>query len=243
LDLAIITENGSTGNELKTTIRAIEKEITQGLSEIIVDGVTSKGSRFRKSVFKYEPTEKGNANNKLIVEVNSFANPFPYAPLTIGSFVFDFLNEVGNEKYIGEYGLHPFKINVLSIEQTLLEKIVSLIRFSFDVHFIERISSRVRHFYDLYFLANHVDCKEFISSKAFKTQFDAILNHDRVLFDQPIGWRVKTVAESPLITDFETVWNRIEAKYQSELSALAYRSIPNEEAVSHTFIKLSKRIL
>ena len=56
----------------------IEKEITSDLNELQIDGVTSKGSRFRKSVFEYVTTEKGNASNKLIVEINSFANPFPF---------------------------------------------------------------------------------------------------------------------------------------------------------------------
>lgn len=77
VDIAIINDKGKTGNEIKTIIRTIEKEITPDLKELQMDGLTSKGSRFRKSVFKYLTIEKGNANNKLIVEVNSFANPFP----------------------------------------------------------------------------------------------------------------------------------------------------------------------
>jgi hypothetical protein len=52
------------------------------------------------SVFEYTTTEKGNANNKLIVEINSFANPFPFQKLTIKSMVFDFLKQTGNENYI-----------------------------------------------------------------------------------------------------------------------------------------------
>jgi len=40
------------GNKIKTIIRKIEKEMSQGISEVQVDGVSSKGSRFRKSVFE-----------------------------------------------------------------------------------------------------------------------------------------------------------------------------------------------
>ena len=83
VDIAIINDKGKTGNEIKTIIRTIEKEITHDLTELQMDGVTSKGSRFRKSVFEYPATEKGNTNNKLIIEINSFANPFPFQKLTI----------------------------------------------------------------------------------------------------------------------------------------------------------------
>jgi predicted nucleotidyltransferase component of viral defense system len=149
LDVAIINVQGKKGNEIKTIIRTIEKEITIDLKELQIDDVTSKGSRFRKSVFEYTATEKGNDNNKLIIEINSFANPFPYERLTIRSMVFDFLMQTGNEKYIEQYGLQPFKVNVLSKEQTLLEKTISLIRFSFEENAIESTSEKIRHFYDL----------------------------------------------------------------------------------------------
>jgi len=78
VDLAIINSNHKSGNEIKNIIRNLEKEITADFSEKIMEGVTSKGSRFRKSVFEYSSSEKNNANNKLIVEINSFANPYPY---------------------------------------------------------------------------------------------------------------------------------------------------------------------
>jgi predicted nucleotidyltransferase component of viral defense system len=67
IDIAIINDSKKSGNEIKTKIRAIEKEISAELSEISVEGITSKGSRFRKSVFNYEPIEKNNLNNKIIV--------------------------------------------------------------------------------------------------------------------------------------------------------------------------------
>ena len=242
VDIAIINDKGKTGNEIKTIIRTIAKEITSDLNELQMYGVTSKGSRFRKSVFEYVTTEKGNANNKLIVEINSSANPFPFQKLTIQSMVFDFLMKTGNEKYIEQYSLRPFEVNVLSKEQTLLEKMVSLVRFSFQENVVESISQKIRHFYDLYFLANHTECAEFIKSAEFKKQFDIILKHDREMFEEPKGWQSKSITESPLITNFESIWKQLKEKYQTELSALAYRPIPNEQDVAKCFSELIKRI-
>ena len=242
VDIAIINDKGKTGNEIKTIIRTIEKEITSDLTELQTEGVTSKGSRFRKSVFEYQPTEKGNANNKLMVEINSFANPFPYQKLSIQSMVFDFLMQTGNEKYNEEYDLHPFEVNVLSKEQTLLEKMVSLIRFSFSENVVESISGKIRHFYDLYYLVQHQECTEFVASDSFKAKFDLILNHDKEMFEEPVGWRSKSIQESPLLADFQGIWKQLEEKYRAELSALAYRPIPDENDVAKCFEELIKRI-
>lgn len=242
VDIAIINNNEKTGNEIKTIIRTIEKEITSDLKELQIEGVTSKGSRFRKSVFEYVTTEKGNASNKLIVEINSFANPFPFQKLTIQSMVFDFLMQTGNEKYIEQYSLQSFQVNVLSKEQTLLEKMVSLIRFSFEKNAIESISEKIRHFYDLYYLMKNKECVAFVAADSFKEQFDAILQHDREMFEEPKDWQSKTVSESPLVNDFSDLWQQIKEKYQTELSALAYRPIPNEKDVAECFEDLIKRI-
>jgi predicted nucleotidyltransferase component of viral defense system len=242
VDLAIINNRYKSGNEMKNSIRNVEKQITSEFNEIQTEGITSKGSRFRKSVFSYPTTEKNNADNKLIVEINSFANPFPFQLLTIKSFVYDFLFQTGNDIYIEIYQLEPFKVNILSKEQTLLEKLISLVRISFDENFIESISGKIRHFYDLYFLMKDSECVDYVYSVYFKNQFDSIMQHDKAMFDEPKGWQNKTLEESPLITNFTTIWKQLKGHYYTELSALAYRPIPDEKDISDTFRELVKRI-
>jgi predicted nucleotidyltransferase component of viral defense system len=243
VDIAIINSDGKSGNEIKTIIRTIEKEITLDLSELKIEGITSKGSKFRKSVFEYSATEKLNTNNWLIIEINSFANPFPFQKLVIKSMIFDFLTQTENEAFVENYDLKPFEINVLSKEQTLLEKLVSLIRNSYEEKSIESISGKIRHFYDLYYLMQDPNCLEFVASDSFKRQFEVILNHDREIFEQPTGWQTKSISKSILITDFQSTWRQLKEKYQPELSALAYRPIPSEKDVASCFEQLAKRIL
>lgn len=242
VDIAIINNKEKSGNEIKNIIRAIEKEITADLTEVLKDGVTSKGSRFRKSIFEYRASEKANANNKLIIEINSFANPFPYQRMTIKSMIFDFLTQTKNETYIEQYDLQSIEVNVLSKEQTIVEKIVSLIRFSYKANTVESISEKIRHFYDLYYLMKNPECIEFVASDSFKKQFDTILQHDREMFEEPTGWQTKSISESPLVANFAFIWIQLKEKYQTELSALAYRPIPAENDVAKCFEKLINRI-
>jgi len=53
IDIAIIGADEFSGNAIKKIIKEVEDETTKGLTEIVMNGVTSKGSKFRKTVFKY----------------------------------------------------------------------------------------------------------------------------------------------------------------------------------------------
>ena len=77
--------------------------MTAELTEIEVPGVTSKGSQFRKTVHEYESIYEKNKNSRVIVEINSFANPFPHQIQTISSMVHDFLQQTGKPHVIEQY--------------------------------------------------------------------------------------------------------------------------------------------
>jgi len=235
VDIALIDESLASGNEIKNIIRSVEKEMTRNLQETIIEGVTSKGSRFRKSVFEYQSIDARNASNKLIVEVNSFANPFPFETRTIKSFVHDFLLQTGNNAFITEYNLQPFDLQILHIQQTLLEKLISLIRFSFDANPIQSVASKIRHFYDIYFILMNPECLQFIKSNEFIVRCNEIFEHDKQVFDVPKDWNSKEIQDSPLCSNFEMMWNQLKDTYSRELSALAYNQIPNERDVAAKF--------
>jgi len=240
IDIAMINENLS-GNALKTKIRNIEKEITTGLTEIVEDGVTSKGSMFRKSIFEY-PTLLGKVDsiipNRMIVEINSFANPYPNVKQEITSFIAEYLVASNQTKAIEEYGLQPFLLNILDKRRTMIEKLVSLFRFSFSENPRRALSAKIRHFYDLYYLAKDKECAEYIQTPYFKQDFAELLAHDRQSFDTPENWAEKEVTQSPLITDFPELWNSLKDIYLVELPQLAFVPIPDEKNIAEVFTQL-----
>ena len=61
----------------------------------------------------------------------------------------------------------------------MLEKVVSLVRFSFDEDPVKSISGKIRHFYDLFYLLSDQDCKKYIDSKDFKEDFVKLIEHDK----------------------------------------------------------------
>lgn len=148
IDIAMINEN-LIGNALKKKIRSIEKEITTDLTEVVETGITSKGSMFRKSVFQYPVVTSNRLSSsttkRIIIEINSFANPYPYEKQTITSFIEEYLHVISQNEAIEEYGLQPFSVNVLDKSRTMLEKLVSLVRFSFDENPVKAVASKIRH--------------------------------------------------------------------------------------------------
>ncbi|MFC2138956.1 nucleotidyl transferase AbiEii/AbiGii toxin family protein [Bacteroidota bacterium] len=246
VDIAVINTSELSGNQLKSLIRTVEKEIARDLTEIEVNGVTSKGSRFRKAVYEYdeiEPSSTGNiVSNTLIVEINSFANPYPYVKVSIQSMVGEFLQKNNQNELIKKYGLEPFELYVLDKKRTLIEKIVSLIRFSFDENYIDSISSKIRHFYDIYYLLQDSESNTYFNSESFITDFTELLNHDRKAFDEPKGWVNKKLSSSPIVKEFDSIWNKIKSKYTNELSIFAYSQIPREGDVQSTFNEVVKKL-
>lgn len=246
IDIAMINENLS-GNALKTKIRTVEKDITIGLTELKEPEITSKGSMYRKSVFQYPSVLSnrlsGNVPKRIIIEINSFANPYPYVKKEITSFIADFLSETKRMDAIEQYNLQPFTLNVLDKRRTMIEKLVSLFRFSFSENPILAIASKIRHFYDLYFLANDAQCAEYIQSPDFKTNFAELYAHDQKTFDEPDDWKGKTFEQSPLVNDFPAMWEKLKETYRNELSQLAFTKIPEEKEVAKVFIEIIKQVI
>ncbi|MBI9068814.1 MAG: nucleotidyl transferase AbiEii/AbiGii toxin family protein [Salinivirgaceae bacterium] len=242
VDIAVLDVADITGNQLKTLIRTVEKEIAVDLEEINFEGVTSKGSRFRKAVYKYPETQKqkagGIVSDTIIVEINSFANPYPYSKVGIQSLIGEYLQNNNQYELISKYRLEAFEVNVLDVKQTLIEKLVSLVRFSFAENSLEELSGKIRHFYDLYYLMNNKECSDYLNGKQFLTDFNAILDHDKKAFDEPQGWKQKELQESPLLNDFDTLWKTLKNVYSKELSMLAYTVIPKEQEVASNFKQL-----
>ena len=125
----------------------------------------------------------------------------------------------------------------------MLEKLVSLIRFSFSENLARELAKKIRHFYDLYYLAKDEECAAYIQTPNFKQNFDKLLAHDKQEFDTPKNWRDKEISQSPLVIHFPLLWNILRDTYLSELPKLAFIPIPDEKEIEKIFTIIMKRML
>lgn len=238
IDIAIAESWTITGNQLKMLIKRASKAMTEGLTEVVKPS-TSKGSRYHKAYYSYPRTAKSQLhsfinNGELLVEINSFANPYPFEKRKLSSFIYDFLVENGGEDIIEEYDLYPFEVNVLDKRRTLTEKLVSLFRASLGDIWEDNLRAKIRHFYDIHYLWSDNECRQFLVGDEFMAGFNELLRHDREQFKEPEGWQTRSLSESPLFIDPREVWKRLSEVYVKELSSLAYAQIPAPDSVIHS---------
>ena len=247
IDVAIAEAWTLKDNQLKNLIRRTEKNMTAGLEEIVIPGITSKGSHYRKAFYAYPravAAEQVGAikAGQLLVEINSFANPYPSQKCTLSSFLTDFIVQSGNESLIKQYEMQPFEVTVLDKRRTLTEKLVSLLRCSLANNPMPELSAKIRHFYDLHFLLYDTETHTYLQSEDFKTDLKALFDHDQQEFEKPDGWQGKTMGDSPLLTDFHEVWNKLQSLYLRELPELAYQEIPSAEEIEDSLITILSTI-
>jgi hypothetical protein len=109
--------------------------------------------------------------------------------------------------------------------QTLLEKLVSLFRASFEANPAMGLSGKIRHFYGLYFLVSDPATRTFVDSTEFPAKFQEVWTHDQLVFEEPKGWRGNMPMQSPLILLWLEIWNSLKTNYQRELSVLAHSPV------------------
>lgn len=242
VDFAVIAE-GLSQNQLKKLVTRIGKETTEDLTEKEVEGQTHKSTRYRKTYHQYDSIiAERNARykflgNHVVVEINTYGNPFPYVSKEIYPFITDMMAQRGLNDIIHEMDMEPFTLNVLDKRRTLCEKVVSLLRFSFGDDPIQGLSAKIRHFYDLLFLTHDPECMEYLKAEFTQNLLD-LIEHDKREYDRPPLWRDADLRTSVLFTDFDNLWQKLSPLYQTEVGALSYSVIPDKEIIAESIKNL-----
>ncbi|WP_305383992.1 nucleotidyl transferase AbiEii/AbiGii toxin family protein [uncultured Duncaniella sp.] len=242
VDLAIIGE-GLSNNQQKKLVLHLGKDTTIDLEETEEFGESIKNSRFRKTYHSYPSvidrtdTSLDFLGNYVIVEINTYGNPYPFVRQFVKPFITEMMEKRQLEGLIAQLDMAPFELNVLDKRRTMCEKVVSLLRFSFEEDPVAGLTSKVRHFYDLHFLMKDKECHEYLDS-SFPVEIRELVAHDKAEFDRPPLWKTSEVLHSPLLTSFSEMWKRIAPVYQSEVGALSFGELPKPEEVSQSMDSL-----
>lgn len=249
VDIALIAE-GLTGNQVKTRMDGISKAITWGVPEVYDEGITSKGSKFRRTTHQYNPIfslpEGTQVNSYLVFEFNTFANPYPFEERQITSFIGEFLLGQGRQDLLAEYGLEPFSLQVLSPKRTIAEKTLALARASYisDIHAdpVETLRTRVRHLYDIFFLLQDADIASFVASEAFFQTLSSVKEDDSNHHEFQGAWAKQPVTTAMIYQDKPELWEQLKGTYQGSFKTMVYGALPPLNMVRMTFQKFAERL-
>lgn len=247
IDVAVADAWLLNGNQLKKLIKRTSKAMTEGLQEVVLPGLTSKGSHYHKAYYTYpravNDMQAGAIKaGQLLVEINSFANPYPYQKCKVHSFLTDFFQMTGNDALIDEYQMQAFEVNVLDKRRTLTEKLVSLLRCSLANEYIPELTAKIRHFYDLHYLLHDQETASYLESETFKVDFSTLFAQDQKRFNNPEGWQNKEITDSPLINNMQQLWQSLKQIYLKELPDLAYQNIPEANEIEKSFVTIIQRL-
>ncbi|HEY4060957.1 MAG TPA: nucleotidyl transferase AbiEii/AbiGii toxin family protein [Puia sp.] len=233
IDLAILSPGNYSGNQLKNLLKEVTTAIVGELS--IVDGhpAEKKSGRMRAAVCTYEKVLDGDfgvVKDYVLIEINCFTDPVPYQALPVSSYIAQFFLTTGKQDMITNYHLEPIIVNVLTLERTFFEKMLSLNRLSYEGR--PALLEKIRHFYDLHQLFHYPALQAPLFDPAHFPILDHVRRNDLDNKEMHGIWVGQRIQDSPLFGELEAQWRELMPGYRTGLADLIWTGkLPSPEAV------------
>ncbi len=245
IDLVIIRVQGEATNQVSKRMRMVSKIVAQTLPEKHIEGLTNKRGNIRKSVHQYDRAFKdnlGQVGDHLVLEASLLGNSEPFTKEKVSSYIHDFMIQAGNEDLLEKYNMNAITVQALSVERTLCEKIMSLVRFSQVEDRDAILPGKVRHIYDLNLMLKNDDILSFFKKEEFLRMIVKVGEDDFVGYRNNNDW-LKIHPGSAVIFDSpEKVWPYIMKAYQGSFRQMVYGELPPDSDLLDTLKKIGNRI-
>ena len=249
IDLAVIVDEGITGNKITALLGKVEEACSIGFDEVKTDPRISKRGSFRKTVWHFPRVnlegEYGDAGENILIEVNSFTTPEPHENMSISSLIADYLLKSNKSEVIDEFGLNPFTIPVLRAERTFVEKISAITKgcYTSTDNTYDVLSKNIRHFYDLSKLIEKCGSSVLQDKKVLIDLLHRVKEDDKKMDPKGI-WTEKKYKEAAVFNDFDGVWKKISSAYNGSFKNMLYgdETLPSEKQVREAILAIAKAL-
>lgn len=154
IDLTFVPEEGMSDKQIERRLKSIEKLMTADFeTEIIPE---ERNDRNKSIFFWY-----GDHRNKIKLEIGSSVRPEPYSTKILKTYIQEYLESQGFCDAVAEYALIPVTVNVLNIERTFVDKIMSVKRHAI----CGTITEKARHIYDVTRLLQLPEIQRFLQDR------------------------------------------------------------------------------
>ena len=120
---------------------------------------------------------------------------------------------------------------MLSVKRTLTEKILGIIKDSYDKNPVARLYDRIRHLYDICLILRQHEYREFVQSDDFIALCMLCLAEETAETENSI-WFNKPLANAPIFANFETWQASLNATYKGIFSDLVFGEIPDMSEIA-----------
>ena len=192
IDIVVLKNEEETDTQLKKKLKTITEKVSQVMPEIQLEGITNKMGQIRKTAHQYAKHgfngNYGHVREQIILEATWLGNFEPYTVGEVSSYLTDLMKATNQQALIEQYTMQPFKVQVLSKERTLCEKIMSLVRFSNTPEPYTDLSNKIRHVYDIHMMLKNQEVAAFFESKAFNEMLLKVGQDDVISFKNNNAW-------------------------------------------------------
>ena len=245
IDLVIMKTGEESANQLKNRLKKVSQILEKHLPEVAVTNITQKMGMNRKTAHTYSKEFQGNygqIRDVIIVEASWLGYYEPYEQKKVHTFISEMMLRSGQENLIEEYGLQEFPVNVLKLERTFCEKIMSLVRFSYSEDYIEDLKSKIRHTYDLHQMLQQKEILDFFESEDFEKMLNKVGQDDVASYKNDNEWLKFHPKDSRFFAKLDEIWTQLEPTYKTDFRNLVYGELPDTEKVKLSLERLKYRI-
>lgn len=245
IDLVIIPVPGESTNQFSKRMKRISKIVGRVLPETFVEGYTNKKGNIRKTVHQYEKLtdgDLGQVGENLVLEASLLGNCEPFTTQSISTYIQDFMIHSGAEGLLKENNMASFSVQALSVERTLCEKIMSLVKFSHVDNRDVILPLKVRHIYDLHLMLQDKDIHSFFSRDDFIQMIVKVGEDDFIGYKNNNEWLKIHPGAAVIFDSPEEVWPKIIRAYQTSFNQMVYGELPAEADLLETMALISERI-
>ena len=223
----VLKDTNFTNNQIKDQLRKAQKKTVIAPFEEVKTHRTSKGSRFRKIDCVYprvmgEDSDIEGFSRNLLIEFNSFANPFPSKQMKIESYIAEMLFQIDRSDLIKQFGLESFNVEVLDFKRTLCEKVMSILRISLKDDPISELRQKIRHFYDVSKLLDSAEIKNFIKSDGFFETLKSVYKDDISTVEFKNDWKDTKLSLNPLFKEMDDIFKSLEPSFDRSFKSLLF---------------------
>lgn len=153
IDLAMHFKNGFVDTKVRKRLKKNIVKTTQILSGHILNLEKTESDRDYnfyeidyESYFEADPTLRPH----ILIETIVVYEPYPTKSLNVSNYITKYLEKTNRQELITKYQLEPFRMNVQTIERTLIDKLYALC----DYHIQGKYERNSRHLYDIHMIWN-----------------------------------------------------------------------------------------
>lgn len=245
IDLVMVRNEGEGTSKMERKVKKPSKVIASIIPEITVEGLTHKRGMLRKTVHQYGNQftgDYGQVRDVIVLETSYLGRYEPYHNTEVNSYIGEMMLAVNQKDLAKQYNMLPFTVQVMHVNRTICEKIMSLVRFSYGEAPIQQLKDKIRHTYDIHQLLQVTEIAAFFNSSTFDVMLKNVAEDDKLSFKSDNAWLNNHPKDAVVFAETEKIWTELKSTYDIDFARLVYGNLPDEKDVLNSLKKVATRL-